>query len=173
MNRTGKYDLMRQEYVYGDDDVTYASLGRKYGRSPGSIGPIAKKEGWVELRQAHRAEVTSKVDLELTTEVIGKIVDLRSKFIDASIKSIDRYAEAVENKEITPNATDIAKLATTVRELPTKVDTVDEEDDGDGIRISGGSTRDLARLVEAVVRSRVDSGAVAEPARPQLVGSSG
>jgi hypothetical protein len=173
MNRSGKYELMRQEYVLGDDTVTYASLGEKYGRSPGSIGPIAKKEGWIELRAAHRASVAAKADLELTGETIRKIIDLRTKTIDAAITSVNRYVEAVDNKEITPNATDVAKLVTTVRELTTKVATGGEEDDGDGIHISGGATRDLARALEAVVRSRADTGGMAEPARPQLVGSSG
>lgn len=173
MNRTGKYDLMRQEYVLGDDSVTYASLGQKYGRSPGSIGPIAKREGWIELRKAHRDDIANKADLELSGEVIRKIIDLRTKTIDAAITSVNRYVEAVDNKEITPNATDVAKLVITVRELTTKVATGGEEADGDGIHISGGATRDLARALEAAVRSRVDAGGMAEPARPQLVGSSG
>lgn len=173
MNRSGKYDLMRQEYVTGEDGITYASLGQKYGRSVGSIGPIAKREGWIAMRASYREVNAIKVRNLSSEQYAERVIELQGTFLDTLETTLDKYHAAVRDGTITPNPTDVAKLMATAREIIAKPSAPESpEAAGGGIRISESLGHELFRLAEAAARSRLDPGSVEGSPRPKLVGSS-
>ena len=171
MNRSGKYELMRREYITGDESVTMASLAEKYGRSPGSVGRMAAKEGWLDDRNAFRRSVSEKVTDQAADEYSGRVLKLQGDFLEALETSITKYHAGVQSGQIVPNPSDIAKLMQTAREIVSKQAPQGSEDAGGGIRISEGIARELFGSLETIARDRLATGAVERAPRPKLVGS--
>lgn len=80
----GKY---RNEYVY--NGLSQPDIVKKYGVSSSQIGKIAKKENWLELREAKKREIAEAIEKKATESEIE-----RRKLVNES--HLELYNEALD-----------------------------------------------------------------------------
>lgn len=72
------WDAIRMEYVQGTDEITLASLSKKYETGFGTIQTHSRIGGWLRQRIEFRAEAYERV----RKEALKRHVDLRVKLLD-------------------------------------------------------------------------------------------
>jgi len=79
-------EALRVEYVTGK--TTYGQIAKKYGISKGYLGTVAKREGWVQQRDAFRKSVAEKA--------IGNLRDQGVKELERLAATANRFNGILE-----------------------------------------------------------------------------
>jgi hypothetical protein len=82
--------------VTGDDNVTQASLARKYGTRQDTVSKHAGKEDWKTQRAEFRAKATAKALEKATT----KEAEIRLRHIEIARKLQEKALERLKNLNV-------------------------------------------------------------------------
>lgn len=168
--RSSSYPLMKQEFVTGDDSVTFASVAAKYGRGKSTVTRMANIEDWKAARLAYREKQGNASTGLILHNHAEKAVEITNKLIEATEKSLDKLIEGIDSGEVKVYPSDVVKLVTAVQvaTTPKTAAAPGEGPEGTGgIHISKESATELAGMVERLARDQLDKRSA--PAAPRLV----
>ncbi|MFZ5426662.1 MAG: hypothetical protein ACOZEN_06785 [Thermodesulfobacteriota bacterium] len=121
--RRVNWELLKAEYISGDDSVTIRALGLKHGVSFPNIGRRASKEHWGESRITYRQQVANKALQKTTTteaELRAKQLRACDALLAKGLSALQRMEpETVEQaRRLVDTAMTHARAAAGIKETP-------------------------------------------------------
>ncbi len=159
------YATIAQEFIQGDDSVSYRSLGAKHGISFSAVATRGRKEKWPEQREKFRAQVQDRSMTVAANKIAEKTVAIQETALtvieaalmkmgmdlrDRKVKQYD-FSKGVMVETTIPGITvtpsDVAKLIASFQTLIGQPGTITENRNL-GITLPPGLSPDLLRLLE-------------------------
>lgn len=86
------WNNIKAEYIKGG--TSYRKLCDKYGVLLSTLKRVAKKEGWVELREQCKSKTTTKIieiESDRQADRMKRLLDVSDKLLDAVEDAVDKF----------------------------------------------------------------------------------
>lgn len=151
------YGPVKDEYVASE--ISIRALAAKHGVSFGSLAERSRKEGWLQLRQAHGRQVAARTYEGMAMQIAEQERAIRLEQIAVLRATLHTYAQNLKAGKITVTAKDMVATVQALDALlhggPARGDGDDATPNPDIINVTPGVDADFYRRLVEHARTQV------------------